>query len=194
MCPPFDLLLTDPVIRFYSCCFKREYQLEAWLYNLVLCFPIRAACSFTLVFWDEDPNAMQWLEDLKGTCGPLIVANYVSLHHAKGMPYWNASLAKNTAALCASMLTEAGSVNRKSFMVNLDCDNVVDLQGIRSLLKHLRDRERYPETYDYHIVRWKGADAGVTGRIGCFKDHFFMINGYNPVSYTHLTLPTNKAV
>ena len=122
--PPFDLLITDPVIRFYSCCFKREFQLEAWLYNIVICFPIRAACSFTLVFWDEDQDAMHWLEKLQTTCRPLIVDNYVSLHHAKGMPYWNASIAKNTAALCASMLTDAGPLteagpsNRKSFLVN----------------------------------------------------------------------------
>lgn len=35
------------------------------------------------------------------------------------------------------------------------------------------------DTYSYQIVRWKGADAGVTGRIGCFSDAFAEVRGYH---------------
>lgn len=33
-------------VRFYSCCFKRTFQVEAWLYNLVQCYYLCARCSF----------------------------------------------------------------------------------------------------------------------------------------------------
>ena len=121
----------DPPIRFATTCFKRGSQLEAWLYNVLLCYNIRGWCSFTLVFWDDGPDALTWSDTLCVALGPLIELGYVTMHLATGMAYWQAPVAKNTATRCDFMSTLANK-NDAAFdsTVSLDRDNVLDLSGL----------------------------------------------------------------
>ena len=54
----------------------------------------------------------------------------------------------------------------ESLHVNLDCDNVMDLQGNLKVWEILRSTEG-KRTDEYRIYRGRGKDGGVTGRIGC---------------------------
>jgi hypothetical protein len=91
----------DPIIRFYTTCFKIEFQLEAWLHNIIVMIPLRDRRSFTLVRWEEDPAAEQFFNRSRTALEPLVQSGYITLHRASGMPFWHSPQAKHTAFLCA---------------------------------------------------------------------------------------------
>ena len=177
-----------PMFRFTTTCFKRGFQLEAWLYNLCQCYSIRRFCSFTLVLWKSDEEALGLYE--KGTkfLGPLIDVGYVSIHMAYDMQYWESPRAKNTATRCASMFDKGfkqhlfGHGGLGSFVINLDFDNVLDIKGLEQAWQTLKGNKNV-EILPFQIIRFKGQDGGVTGRIGCFMSNFFAVNGYNEGLY-----------
>ena len=90
----------DPIIRFYTTCFKIEFQLEAWLHNVLLMLPFRGRCSFTIVLWEEDPAAEQFFNRSRTALDPLVQSGYITLHLASGMPFWHSPQAKQTRRFC----------------------------------------------------------------------------------------------
>ena len=59
----------------------------------------------------------------------------------------------------------------EEFHVNIDCDNVIDLNGNLKVWETLHAKVGR-RTELFHMYRGKGRDGGVTGRIGCSCSSF----------------------
>ena len=96
LCRPPSYLLrdSDRTIRFYTTCFKRGFQLEAWLFNVLLMYHLRTHCSFTLVMREEDLDSKDLFASFSEAMRPLIEIGYATLHMAYAMPHWSSSMAK----------------------------------------------------------------------------------------------------
>lgn len=76
------------------------------------------------------------------------------------LPFWHASIAKNTAHLCAE----------EDILVNLDCDNLIGPNFVEDVV------QQFVEGYtvlSYHRT------AGTYGRIACTKKQFHYLRGYD---------------
>jgi hypothetical protein len=118
---------------------KREFKLEAWLYNVLLMYHTRLHCSFTLVLW-EDPKGMEVYKSFSDSMIPLIETGYVTLHLAYAMPHWSSSRAKHMASRCSCLLHMQEAHLAAEFHVTLDCDNAMDWHGNLKLWNTLRSK------------------------------------------------------
>ena len=105
------------------------------------------------------------LDFLLRRCRAAIDAGLLRVYLAKGLPYWHASTAKNTAHAVAS----------EDILVNVDGDNLVG-PGFAA------DVARQFTQEGYTVLQYEGGE-GTCGRIACFRRDFHMLRGYDEDAY-----------
>jgi hypothetical protein len=94
-----------------------------------------------------------------------IRSGYLKYYYTEALPFWHASVAKNTSHLLAN----------NEITVNLDCDNYTGNFGGRFLIRQFI---KYPVNCLIHQFGGLPYD-GSFGRIGVRKKHFIEIGGYD---------------
>jgi hypothetical protein len=98
---------------------------------------------------------------------------YLRYYYTDMLPFWHASIAKNTAHFCA----------RNDIVVNLDCDNFTGYLGGQFVINTF-----YQHRMDIVCQQFGGDDNdGSYGRISVLRKYFDRIGGYDesfgPMSY-----------
>ena len=81
------------------------------------------------------------------------------------MPFWHASIGKNTAACCS------GNVD---ILVNVDIDNIISPGFLQDVVTRMESGSK--------VLQYEHED-GTCGRIACWRKDFFQIRGYDEDAY-----------
>lgn len=160
-----------PKLSFCITCKNRFYQINRTLVqNLTDNRLFKELIEFVLVDFGSTDGLRDWvLSNFKEE----LSEGYLKYYYTEELPFWHASIAKNTAHL----------LSNHDILVNLDCDNYTGYNGgryiIRQFLKHGED-----------IIIHQSSDDGLDGsfgRIAVIRDYFFQLQGYDesfePMAY-----------
>ncbi|GHT29269.1 hypothetical protein FACS189415_7170 [Bacteroidia bacterium] len=119
--------------------------------------------EFVLVDFGSTDGLQDWV---KNNFKADISTGYLKYYYTEELPFWHASIAKNTAHLLA---------NHK-IAVNLDCDNYTGYNGGKFVIQQFIK-------FGDNIVLHQLADKidGSYGRISLTKDNFLKIGGYDEI-------------
>jgi hypothetical protein len=157
-------------LSFCITCKNRFHQIEKTLkQNLDDNRMHKDRIEFILVDFDSTDGLHDWVaENFKDE----INDGYLKYYYTEELPFWHASIAKNTAHLLAN----------NEILVNLDCDNYTGYHGGEFVLQQF---SQSPGTMLLHQFSGQASD-GSFGRIGVHRHRFFDIGGYdesmNPMS------------
>ncbi|GHT86555.1 hypothetical protein FACS18947_6480 [Bacteroidia bacterium] len=117
--------------------------------------------EFVLVDFGSTDGLQDWV---KNNFKADISTGYLKYYYTEGLPFWHASIAKNTAHLLA---------NHK-IIVNLDCDNYTGRNGGKFVIQQFVKQGN-------GIVFHQLAEMldGSYGRISLGKDNFLKVGGYD---------------
>lgn len=156
-------MLKFPKVSFCITCKNRFYQIKKTLpKNLFDNAIFKSMVEFVLVDFDSNDGLHEWV--LKQFTKELN-EGYLKFYYTCELPFWHASVAKNTAHLYAS----------NDILVNLDCDNYTGKWGGKFVLKNFIDSEN-------RIILHQFAGSnfdGTFGRISLFKEDFLLLGGYD---------------
>jgi len=156
-------MLNIPTLSFCITCKNRFHQIKETLpKNLNDNSLFKDKIEFVLVDFDSKDGLHDWIMDNFQT---QLNEGYLKYYFTSELPFWHASVAKNTSHICAS----------NDIVVNLDCDNYTGKNGgkfvIRNFLKS-----------DSHIVLHQYAGLsfdGTFGRISLNRKDFLNLGGYD---------------
>ena len=153
----------QPALSFCITCKNRLYQIRHTLRkNLNDNILHDDFIEFILVDFGSNDGLRDWVIS---NFQPELASGYLKYYYTEELPLWHASIAKNTAHLCA-----VGNI-----LVNLDCDNFTGTWGgtyVMNTFARLGDR----------IVthQFNGRfDSGNYGRIAVKRKYFYMLGGYD---------------
>lgn len=110
-------MIHPPAISFCITCKNRIHQIRQTLkQNLDDNRLHRDFVEFVLVDFGSKDGLRDWVFN---NFSVELASGYLKYYYTENLPHWHASVAKNTAHLCAS-----GDI-----LVNLDCDNFTGLWG-----------------------------------------------------------------
>ncbi len=165
-----------PKVSFCITCKNRFHQIKQTLHqNLEDNRRLQEFVEFVLVDFGSTDGLRKWISDkFKGE----IQSGYLKYFYTEEMPYWHASIAKNTAHTLA----------KNDILVNLDCDNYTGIDGAWFvILQFIKNGE----SVFLHQCSNDGFD-GSFGRISVKRDAFIKIGGYDesfePSGYQDLDL------
>jgi len=105
------------------------------------------------------------LEFLLTRCRPAIECGLLAVYSTDQLPYWHASIAKNTVHACAS----------EEILVNLDGDNLMGPDFTRDVVRHFVEGR-------YTVLQYEEGE-GTCGRIACYRRDFCRLRGYDEDCY-----------
>jgi GT2 family glycosyltransferase len=152
-----------PAISFCITCKNRFHQISQTLQkNLDDNRLFQDLVEFILVDFGSTDGLWEWIrnhfmEDIQN--------GYLKYYYTEELPFWHASIAKNTAHLLANY----------GIVVNLDCDNYTGNFGGRFLIRHFI---KNPGNCVIHQYSGEPHD-GSFGRIGVRKAQFIEVGGYD---------------
>ena len=164
-------MIDIPTLSFCITCKNRLHQLRQTLrQNLNDNRLHRKFIEFVLVDFGSIDGLREWI--LSGFSEDLS-SGYLRYYYTDMLPFWHASIAKNTAHLCA----------KNDIVVNLDCDNLTGYLGGQFLINTF-----YKHRMDIVCQQYGGdLDDGSFGRISVLRKYFNLIGGYNesfgPMAY-----------
>lgn len=150
-------------LSFCITCKNRFHQIEKTLkQNLDDNRMHKDRIEFILVDFGSTDGLHDWiLENFKDE----ISDGYLKYYYTEKLPFWHASIAKNTAHLLAN----------NEILVNLDCDNYTGYHGGEFVLRQFL---QYPRAMLLHQFGGNVED-GSFGRISVHRHRFFDIGGYD---------------
>ena len=160
-----------PTLTFCITCKNRIHQLRQTLrQNLNDNRLHQRFIEFVLVDLGSVDGLRKWIlsefaEDLS--------SGYLRYYYTDMLPFWHASIAKNTAHFCA----------KNDIVVNLDCDNFTGYLGGQFVINTF-----YQHRMDIVCQQYGGdLDDGSFGRISVLRKYFHQIGGYHesfgPMAY-----------
>jgi len=160
-----------PSLSFCIPCKNRLYQIQHTLRkNLDDNVLHDQLIEFVLIDFDSNDGLRDWIIS---NFSSELSSGYLKYYYTKALPQWHASIAKNTAHLCAS-----GKI-----LANLDCDNFTGTWGGAYVLKTFALRG------DRCVIHQYSGNTGDNsyGRIAVQTKYFYLIGGYDesfePVGY-----------
>ena len=156
--------MTDiPTLSFCITCKNRFHQIRQTLRkNLDDNGSHSAYIDFVLVDFDSTDGLHEWVIDEFST---ELASGYLKYYRTEELPLWHASVAKNTAHLCAS-----GKI-----LVNLDCDNFTGACGGVYLINTFIRKGNQIVTHQFNGRH----GYGTFGRIAMLSEYFYLLCGYN---------------
>jgi hypothetical protein len=159
-------------LSFCITCKNRLWQVEKVLpVNLRDNAADRQDVEFVLVDFDT-PGLREFVQHT-AVCQDALRDGYLRYFHTAALPYWHASVAKNTSHMLA----------RAPLVMNLDCDNFLGKRGARFILDVF---DAYGPDILFH-QRAANICNSSYGRIALSKAAFAELGGYNerflPVGY-----------
>jgi len=143
---------------------NRLWQLRHVLpLNLLHCWPHRSQVRLHLVDFDSSDGTLEFV--LK-YCRAAIDCDLLRVYSSSELPHWHASVAKNTAHVCAT---------KEDVLVNLDGDNLVGPHFLQDVV------QQFASGYK-GAVQYEG-DKGTCGRIACRRSDFLSLGGYDEDGY-----------
>lgn len=156
---PFQLSLS-----FCITCKNRLHQIRQTLRkNLEDNRKYTDVIEFVLVDFGSTDGLQKWVED---NFVDDIESGYLKYYYTEELPYWHASVAKNTSHILA----------KNEILVNLDCDNFTGKEGGKFILDKMMEYELYSPVI--HQFSNEFGD-GSFGRIAIAKRDFLSIGGYD---------------
>lgn len=164
-----------PALSFCITCKNRLHQIQQTLrknldYNILH----ENSIEFVLIDFGTD-GLHKWIVD---NFRVELASGYLKYYYTEELPHWHASIAKNTAHLCAS-----GEI-----LVNLDCDNFTGPWGGMFVLNVFK---RHGNRVVFHQFSGNGYD-GSFGRIAVRNNYYRILGGYDeafePMGYQDLDL------
>jgi hypothetical protein len=150
-------------LSFCITCKNRFHQIEKTLkQNLDDNRKHKDRIEFILVDFVSTDGLHDWIS---GNFKDDINDGYLKYYYTEELPFWHASIAKNTAHLLAN----------NEILVNLDCDNYTGYHGGEFVLRQFA---QYPDTMLFHQFGG-GVSDGSFGRISIHRHRFFDIGGYD---------------
>jgi len=149
------------LVSFCMTCKNRKPQLEKTLRtNLLDNVADRRRVEFVLVDFDT-PGLREWIA---ASFQDELADGYLRYYHSSALPYWHASVAKNTSH----------RVSTGKIVVNLDCDNFTGRHGGRFLM-HVFEKFGYDA-----IFHQRNPDTAEPnwGRIAMSRESFDALGGY----------------
>ena len=142
---------------------NRLWQLRHALpLNLLHCWPHRNWVRIHVVDCDSTDGTLDWILT---ECRAAIDIGLLKVYSTEGrMPFWHASVAKNTAHIVAL----------QDILVNVDADNLVGGDFVLHVVEQFRKR--------YTVLQYEDGD-GTCGRIACWRRQFSKIHGYDEDAY-----------
>jgi hypothetical protein len=183
----------DVDIFFCGTTFKRTYQLKECLpHNVLLTWPYRSRVRWVVLDLNDGQEQEEVRTFIQDNFVVPIVAGHMVYFRAP-QPYWHASWAKNTSHSAA--MTLMGDDN--AVLVNCDNDNLLTRPVLDMLVEHAPHLIVDPHaTGCLAMLRFSGADGGVTGRMALSARVFRMLGGYDqtlwPMGYQDIDL-ANRA-
>lgn len=156
-------MLTIPTLSFCITCKNRFHQISKTLRkNLDDNKMFKNLIQFVLVDFASTDGLRDWVsanfeDDIK--------SGYLKYYYTDELPYWHASVAKNTSHLLAD----------NDILVNLDCDNYTGWNGGRFVIRQFI---RHGNNMVLHQFRSDYGD-GSYGRISVNRIFFNKIGGYD---------------
>ncbi len=155
--------LNIPKLSFCITCKNRLHQLSQTLSkNLDDNRMSRDLIEFVLVDFGSTDGLQEWIfENFQND----LDTGYLKYFYTEKLPFWHASIAKNTAHLLAD----------HEILVNLDCDNFTGINGGRLIIGQFLNQKNDIITHQF------GGDIydGSYGRIGVKRERFLEVGGYN---------------
>ena len=152
-----------PKLSFCITCKNRLYQIQdTLLKNLNDNKMYKHLIEFVLVDFGSNDGLQDWI---KKDCIKYIKDGYLKYYYTDDLPYWHASIAKNTAHIYAN----------NDILVNLDCDNFTGLNGGKYLIRQFM---KLGEEIILHQLSGIFED-GSYGRIAVLDEIFFNIENTN---------------
>ena len=157
-------MVTVPTLSFCITCKNRIRQIRQTLRrNLEDNKLHREFIEFVLVDFGSTDGLREWiLSDFQQE----LSSGYLRYYHTEALPYWHASIAKNTAHWCAG----------NEIVVNLDCDNFTGYQGGKFVIEQFY---RHRMEIVLHQFGGGGINDGSYGRIAVLRRYFDKIGGYD---------------
>jgi len=141
---------------------NRLWQLRRALpLNLLHCWPHRAWARIHVVDCGSTDGTLDFL--LKH-CRAAIDCGLLAVYQTDQMPFWHASIAKNTAHICAS----------EDILVNLDSDNLIGPDFPVDVARQFAE--------GYTVLQYEDGE-GTCGRIACRHEDFHKLRGYDEDCY-----------
>lgn len=152
-----------PTLSFCITCKNRLSQIKETLpRNIADNKHDKDKVEFVLVDFGSEDGLPEWIfKNFKLE----IQEGFLKYYYTDELPYWHASIAKNTAHRLAS----------HDIVVNLDCDNFTGFKGAKFLLDKF---EKYGPYRTYHQFSNDFGD-GTFGRIALTKKNFLSLGGYD---------------
>lgn len=152
-----------PKISFCITCKNRFHQIRETLpLNLADNLPFKDLIEFVVVDFGSNDGLADWV--LNSFTNELN-SGYLAYYYTDELPFWHASIAKNTAHYMAS----------NELLINLDCDNYTGRFGGKFMIKNFI---KYGLNIIYHQFSQCYGD-GTYGRIGITKAFFEQLGGYD---------------
>lgn len=154
----------EPTLSFCVTCKNRFHQISQTLRrNLTENEADKERIEFILVDFGSMDGLREWvLSEFRSE----LQQNYLIYYYTEELPYWHASVAKNTAHRLA----------RHDIVVNLDCDNYTGERGGRHVMDTmLRHGIEQTVLHQFNNQLYEGS----YGRIGVTKKNFMAAGGYD---------------
>ena len=156
-------MVNIPTLSFCITCKNRFHQISQTLKrNLDDNRLHERFIEFILVDFGSTDDLRRWiLSDFSKD----LSSSYLRYYYTDELPYWHASIAKNTTHLLA----------RNDIVVNLDCDNYTGYLGGQFVINQFFN---YYMDIIFHQYRGSNND-GSFGRISMLRKYFHKIGGYD---------------
>lgn len=156
-------MLHIPKISFCITCKNRLHQIRETLpHNLSDNLLFKDLIEFVVVDFGSNDGLSNWIFN---SFTNELNSGYLAYYYTDDLPFWHASIAKNTAHYLAS----------NELLINLDCDNYTGKFGGKFVIKNFIK-------YDLNIIHHQFSQCygdGTYGRIGLTKAFFEKLGGYD---------------
>jgi len=140
---------------------NRLWQLQLALpLNILRAWPHRRWVRFHVVVFGDD-DALQFVLN---KCRAAIDVGMLVVYVSEGLPYWHASIAKNTAH----------KVAREDILVNLDGDNIIGPDFLTDMVQRFVSGDT--------VLHYSNG-SGTCGRVACKREAFHLLRGYDEDCY-----------
>ncbi len=152
-----------PKISFCTTCKNRIHQIKETLpRNLDDNFLFKNLIEFVVVDFGNSDGLSDWVLN---SFTDELNSGYLAYYYTDELPFWHASIAKNTAHLMAS----------NELVVNLDCDNYTGKFGGKFVIQNF-----IKSGFDIILHQFsQNYGDGTYGRIGLAKKNFEQLGGYD---------------